>query len=337
MMTDDAPVVVEGEDRPARWLVTCDHATNRVPVSVAGGDLGIAPADMARHIAFDVGAAGVARALADRLDAPLVMANFSRLVIDPNRGEDDPTLVMQLYDGTLIPANRGIDAAGIEDRLARFHRPYHDAIARLAARRSDTVILAVHSFTPALVRGAPRPWSIGVLHAGDHRLALPLIARLRAETDLVVGDNEPYDGHLPGDAVDRHALQSGRLNALLEIRNDLCATPEAQAAWADRLAPILGAALGEAGEATPAPDRTELEAAAFRRLRDHLRAHPEVQNLDLMTLAGFCRNCLGRWVAEAAADRGIPLAPEDARTEFYGMPYAEWKARHQTGAKAPVA
>jgi predicted N-formylglutamate amidohydrolase len=98
--------VVEGEDRPGRWLVTCDHASNRVPDWVNGGDLGIAGADMARHIAWDVGAAGLARALAERLDSPAILSDFSRLVIDPNRGEDDPTLVMRLYDGTIIPANR---------------------------------------------------------------------------------------------------------------------------------------------------------------------------------------------------------------------------------------
>ena len=104
---------------------------------------------MERHIAWDVGAAGVTRALAALLDAPAILSTFSRLVIDPNRGEDDPTLVMRLYDGTIIPANARVDGAETERRLATFHRPYHDALARLAARRADTVICAIHSFTPA--------------------------------------------------------------------------------------------------------------------------------------------------------------------------------------------
>ena len=233
-----------GEDRPGRWLVTCDHASNRVPGWVGGGSLGIAAEDMARHIAWDVGAAGVTRALAEALDSPCLLSDFSRLVIDPNRGEDDPTLVMRLYDGTIIPANRAIDAAGVEERLERLYRPYPSAYARLAARRADTVIVAVHSFTPCLKGRSPRPWHVGVLHSHlDRRFSLPLIARLRAEPDLCVGDNEPYSGHLPGDAIDRHALGPGRQNTLIEIRNDLIATDAQQRAWAARPAPILGQVL----------------------------------------------------------------------------------------------
>ena len=240
---DEAYQIV-GEDRPGRWLVTCDHASNRVPDWVGGGSLGIAEADMARHIAWDVGAAGVTRALAKALDSPAILSDFSRLVIDPNRGEDDPTLVMRLYDGTIIPANRRIDAAGVEERLERLYRPYHAAYARLAARRPDTVIVAVHSFTPCLKGRAPRPWHVGVLHSHlDTRLSLPLIARLREEADLCVGDNEPYSGHLPGDAIDRHALVPGRQNTLIEIRNDLIATEAQQQAWGERLAPILAEVL----------------------------------------------------------------------------------------------
>jgi len=108
---------IEGEGRPGRWVVTCDHASNRVPPEVAGGDLGLPPADMARHIAYDVGAAGVARALAEALASPVILSDFSRLVIDPNRGEDDPTLLMKIYDGSIIPANRHADAAEVERRL----------------------------------------------------------------------------------------------------------------------------------------------------------------------------------------------------------------------------
>jgi len=234
------PYRIIGADRPGRWLVTCDHATNRVPADLAGGSLGIAPADMARHIAYDVGAAGLTLALAERLDSPAILSDFSRLVIDPNRGEDDPTLVMQLYDGTIIPANRQVPAAEVERRLATLYRPYHAAYARLAARRSDTVILAIHSFTPCLRGRSNRPWQVGVLYSSlDGTFSRALIARLAAEPDLCVGDNEPYAGCLPGDSIDRHALQPGRLNTLIEVRNDLIATPDAQARWADRLAPIL--------------------------------------------------------------------------------------------------
>jgi len=246
-MTHPAYEII-GADRPARWLVTCDHASNAVPDWVAGGDLGLPAADMARHIAYDLGAAGLTRALAAQLDAPAILSRFSRLVIDPNRGEDDPTLLMRLYDGTIIPANRHADAAEQERRLAALYRPYHGALAGLAARRADTVIVAIHSFTPQLRGRPPRPWHIGVLYSHrDERLSRPLIDRLRAEPGLCVGDNQPYSGHLPGDAVDRHALGPGRPNVLIELRHDLIATATAQEGWADRLAPILREVLARSG------------------------------------------------------------------------------------------
>lgn len=244
-MIEEPAYHIAGEDRAARWLVTVDHATNRVPAWVAGGDLGIAPEDMARHIAYDVGALGLGQRLAGRLDAPVIWSDFSRLVIDPNRGEDDPTLVMQLYDGTVIPANRGISDAEVAHRLTRLYRPYHGALADLAGARADRVICAIHSFTPRLRGRAPRPWQVGILYSHhDERLAKPLIAALAAE-GLCVGDNEPYSGHLDGDSIDRHALTPGRPNVLIEVRNDLIALEDGQIAWADRLAPVLERVLAE--------------------------------------------------------------------------------------------
>ncbi|MEC7764578.1 MAG: N-formylglutamate amidohydrolase [Pseudomonadota bacterium] len=228
-----------GEDRPGRWLITCDHATNTVPDEVAGGDLGLPPEDMARHIAYDPGAAGVSLALAELLDSPCICSNFSRLVIDPNRGEDDPTLLMKLYDGSIIPANRHAGQAEKDRRLNLCYRPYHQEVARLAARQDDTIYVAIHSFTPQLRGRDPRPWHIGVLYADDERFSAPMIDRLRQETDLVVGANEPYGGHLDGDSVDRHARLHGRANVLIEVRNDLIETDQQQYGWAARLAPIL--------------------------------------------------------------------------------------------------
>lgn len=236
-----------GQDRPSRWLVTCDHASNAVPAEVGGGTLGLSAADMGRHIAYDVGAAGVTRALAARLDAPAILSTFSRLVIDPNRGEDDPTLLMKLYDGTVIPANRHAGPEECRRRLDAFYRPYHAAYADLAARRADRVICALHSFTPRLNGRAQRPWEIGVLYSHlDTRLALPLIDRLRG-AGYVTGDNEPYAGHLDGDAIDRHALTPGRPNVLIEIRNDLIRDATGQDLWAARLAPILEDVLTASG------------------------------------------------------------------------------------------
>ena len=244
-MTTPAFYIV-GADRPSRWLITCDHAANHVPDWVGGGDLGLPAADMERHIAYDVGAAAVARALAAHLNAPAILANFSRLVIDPNRGEDDPTLLMRLYDGTIIPTNRNACAVERETRLDQLYRPYHTAYGDLAARRADTVICAIHSFTPQLRGRALRPWEVGVLYAHDDRLALPLLAAFDA-AGWCVGDNEPYSGHLPGDAIDRHALQHGRPNVLIEIRNDLIADNAGQTLWAARIAPILEHVLAESG------------------------------------------------------------------------------------------
>ncbi|WP_420860170.1 N-formylglutamate amidohydrolase [Marivivens marinus] len=251
----EKPYHIHGEKRQSRWLITCDHATNRVPEWVNGGDLGLPPEDMERHIAFDPGALGVTLALADRLDSPAVSSDFSRLVIDPNRGADDPTVLMKLYDGSVIPANRAAFAEEKARRMERLWHPYHNALETLAARRPDSVICAVHSFTRQLRGRPPRPWQVGILYSYDERLTRPLIDLLRQDAALAswvedtfgerwcVGENEPYGGHLDGDSIDTHALQHGRLNVLVEIRNDLIRTPEQQQAWAERLAPLLDRAL----------------------------------------------------------------------------------------------
>jgi predicted N-formylglutamate amidohydrolase len=237
-MQHDAFEII-GPARDCAWLVTCDHASNRVPAEIGGGSLGLCEREMGRHIAYDIGAAGVTRHLADLLGAPAILSRFSRLVIDPNRGEDDPTLIMRLYDGTIVPGNRHLDEGERERRLDTYHRPYHAAYAELAARRADTIIVAIHSFTPRLQGRTPRPWHVGILHAGwDQRLSRPLLDLLRAEPDLCVGDNQPYAGHLPGDAIDRHALIPGRPNALIELRHDLIAD--------DRRPARLGRAAGAA-------------------------------------------------------------------------------------------
>jgi predicted N-formylglutamate amidohydrolase len=198
---------------------------------------------MARHIAYDLGAAGVARALGRLLDSPVICATFSRLVIDPNRGLSDPTLIMRLYDGTIIPANRNLSAGDIQARLDHLYHPYHNALAALA-KRPDCVILSIHSFTPCLMGRAPRPWHVGVLYdARDARLSRALLEHLQRQPDLCIGDNEPYRGHLPGDTLDRHALQSGRHHSLIELRNDLIGTARAQIAWAKLLAEIIPIAM----------------------------------------------------------------------------------------------
>ncbi|WP_299620550.1 N-formylglutamate amidohydrolase [uncultured Tateyamaria sp.] len=240
-----SPFFIHGSDRTGNWLVTCDHATNTVPDFVNGGTLGLPEADMARHIAYDIGGQGVALALGTLLNAPVICSNFSRLVIDPNRGLDDPTLVMQLYDGTIIPGNRHLSDGERQARIDQLYQPYHDALGTLAAR-PGIAIVSVHSFTPQLNGYAPRPWEVGVLSAHDRRFADPLLTRLQGALSTPVGDNEPYGGHLPGDSIDQHALRHGRPNALLEVRQDLIHQADQQQKWAQIIAPHLEAARQDA-------------------------------------------------------------------------------------------
>tara|TARA_R110000868_G_scaffold64251_6_gene193175 strand:- start:270 stop:1160 length:891 start_codon:yes stop_codon:yes gene_type:complete len=231
------------------FLVICDHASNALPEGY--GTLGLAPSEFSRHIAYDIGAAEVSRRLAEALNCPAVLARYSRLLIDLNRGADDPTLVMKLSDGAIIPANREVDAfadkAEFAHRLAAFHEPYHlavaEALTRARALGAVPAILSIHSFTPSW-RGVARPWHTGILWDRDDRLPAVMLAGLRAEAGLVVGDNEPYTGALKGDCLFRHGTQNGLPHVLVEIRQDLIADAAGQAEWAARIARLVGAAAG---------------------------------------------------------------------------------------------
>ncbi len=228
-------------------ILLCDHARNAVPPEI--GDLGLPADDMGRHIAWDVGARGVTLGLAARLGAGAVLSTFSRLVIDPNRGEDDPTLVMRLYDGSIIPGNRHIRLGEIERRKDAYHRPYHaairDAIHGIIEAGETPVLVSIHSFTPRFKGRAQRPWQVGLLWDRDDRLLRPLLARLRAEDGLMVGDNEPYSGQLHGDCMWTHGTGRGLPHVLIEIRNDLIESLDGQAGWAARLAPMIRDAVAE--------------------------------------------------------------------------------------------
>jgi predicted N-formylglutamate amidohydrolase len=249
-MTGPAPYEEVNPGGGAPILLLCDHATNVVPEAVNGGCLGLPDEEMARHIAYDVGARGLTLELARLLDAPALMTCFSRLVIDPNRGEDDPTLVMRVYDGTVIPANRHVAEGEIRRRMQTYHRPYHlaidAAIDRMQAAGRRPALVAVHSFTPQLRGRAPRPWHIGVLWHHDGRLARPLLVRLRAEPDICVGENQPYSGQLEGDTLSRHGTGRGLPHVLLELRHDVIESAADQRAWAGRLAPLLADVVREA-------------------------------------------------------------------------------------------
>ena len=241
--------IAAGSDADAMTdlLLVCDHASNVVPPFVA--PLGLPEEDMARHIAWDVGAREVTLGLAERLGAPALLTTWSRLVIDPNRGADDPTLVMKLYDGSIIPGNRGVDEAEIARRRARLHRPYHEAIdaaldAMIAEGRQPAIV-SMHSFTPQFRGRAPRPWHVGLLWDRDDRLVAPLMTQLRLAGDLVVGDNEPYSGQLAGDCMWMHGTSRDIPHVLVEIRNDLIADADGQQAWVARLAPMIRHAVTE--------------------------------------------------------------------------------------------
>lgn len=234
--------IVEGQ-RDRGLLLLGDHAKRDLPVEY--GDLGLPASEFERHIAFDIGVEQVTRSLANRLGVPAVMAGFSRLLIDPNRGEDDPTLIRQLYDGTAIPANYPMPDQERQTRIDRFYRPYHDAVAAMIAAVREAsghapLIISLHSFTPVM-KGVARPWHVGILWDTDDRAARALIEMLAADPDLVVGDNEPYDGALRGDTMFRHAITPGYAHALIEIRQDLIANEAGAEGWAARLAPIIDA------------------------------------------------------------------------------------------------
>jgi predicted N-formylglutamate amidohydrolase len=223
-------------------ILIADHARNSLPAEY--GTLGLPPQQFERHIAYDIGVEAVTRGLALKLRCPAFLTTFSRLLIDPNRGADDPTLIMRVSDGAVIPGNALIDESERERRLVRFHRPYHAAIAAeidaALAQGIDPLLVSLHSFTPYW-KGTARPWHVGVLWDEDHRFAHHLLEALRAQGDLCVGDNEPYSGALEGDTLYTHGTSRGLRHGLIEIRQDLIARQTGVDEWISRLAPILEA------------------------------------------------------------------------------------------------
>jgi predicted N-formylglutamate amidohydrolase len=236
-------------------LLICDHASNALPPGY--GTLGLPGEALERHIAYDIGAAALTRALAEKLGAPAVLSTFSRLLIDPNRGADDPTLVMRYSDGAIVPGNARADAAEIAARRERYWAPYRERVAAtveaMLATGEAPALVSIHSFTPVW-RGRARRWKVGVLWDCDGRLPRPLLAALHDEADLGahgIGDNEPYDGALAGDTVDAVATARGLANALIEVRQDLIADEAGAEAWADRLARLLRPILADRNARVP--------------------------------------------------------------------------------------
>lgn len=247
LLASDEPPPYElvGEQRDRPLIFVCDHASNRVPRAL--GSLGLEARRLEDHIAWDIGAAGVARHLLERFQASGVIAGYSRLVVDLNRALHHSSAFPELSDGALVPGNLRIDADAKALRAASLYRPYHEAVRRLIDAKTSAdrapVLVAIHSFTPRQ-HGVARPWHIGVLWDKDPRLPIALLQALRAQRGTVVADNEPYSGRHEADyTIDHHAELQGLAHASVEIRQDLIRDEPGQARWAERLGDALAAVL----------------------------------------------------------------------------------------------
>ena len=234
--------VVEGRN-PSPYFVLCDHAGRRLPRAL--GSLGL-PADaLDRHITWDIGASGLARRLARALDAWLILQNYSRLVIDCNRPLTSPDSIAACSEDTVIPGNQQVSREQAALRAEHVFEPYHARIRRELDHRSalgrPSTLIFVHSFTPTF-RGVARSWHAGVLYHRDVRVAAPLLAALRRDPALVIGDNEPYAANPLSDyGIIEHGERRGLPHVEIEVRQDLLADETGQQAWAERLARALNA------------------------------------------------------------------------------------------------
>ncbi|HEY3800584.1 MAG TPA: N-formylglutamate amidohydrolase [Caulobacteraceae bacterium] len=241
---DPPPVVVENPGGGSPLLLIGDHAGHAIPAAL--GDLGVSAAELRRHIALDIGVAGLGAALAPRLDAAFLHQRYSRLVIDCNRDPKHAASIPLESDGTAIPGNVELAPLASQARAAAVFQPYHDRIAaELDARAGAgrrTILVSLHSFTPVL-GAAPRPWRFGVLHRGDSAFSRAVLAGLRARYGDEVGDNQPYAMDGTDYTVPHHAGSRGLDYLELEVRQDTIADPADQTAVADVLAAVLTAAL----------------------------------------------------------------------------------------------
>ncbi len=231
---DPPPVEIFNEEGTTPLLLVCDHASRCIPKSM--DRLGLEPPALDLHIAYDIGAAELTRLLADRLNAPAVLAGYSRLLIDCNRQPGDPQSIPEKSDGVVIPGNQNLGEAEQAARAEAFHWPYHHAIGRVFAhlRRigPEPLLFSVHTFTPSM-GGEDRFWDVGVLWNRDPRLAVPLIAMLREHERFHVGDNEPYSGKDIAYTINLHAGAVGLANAAIEVRQDHCETRDELTRWAE--------------------------------------------------------------------------------------------------------
>jgi predicted N-formylglutamate amidohydrolase len=244
---EPAPVTVHNENGPSPFLIVADHAGNSMPRSL--GRLGVPETECKRHIAWDIGIAAVCRLVADALDATLVQQNYSRLVIDCNRTPGSETSIPEISEFTPIPRNTGLSEEQKSAREREIFRPYHDRIETELERRRQAgrpvALIAMHSFTPVFM-GVARPWHAGVLYNRDPRFAHLLMALLKREAGLVIGDNEPYSVTDASDyTIPVHGERRGLHHVAIEVRQDLIADDKGQRAWGPLLARLLPRAYQE--------------------------------------------------------------------------------------------
>lgn len=235
------PVMEENTGGKSPFLLTCDHYGRLIPRVL--GDLGVSASEMERHIAWDIGIAGVTTELSQLMDAHMIAQRYSRLVIDCNRPFASASSIPEISEATRIPGNENLSQGEIAARRANIFAPYHDRIAGVIDARTRaghaTVLVAMHSFTPVYA-GIARPWHIGTLYSTDARLAHLVRDHLRAEGDMIVGDNEPYAASDTSDyAIPVYGVKGKLVHTGIEIRQDLISDQAGQSEWAERLARIF--------------------------------------------------------------------------------------------------
>jgi predicted N-formylglutamate amidohydrolase len=244
---DPPPFEIINPDGKAQLLLVSDHASRKTPAML--GNLGISDAEFDRHIAYDIGTEAVTRILSERLDAPAVLAGYSRLVLDLNRPPGHPQSIPAISDATPVPANQNLSEAEKDLRISELHDPYHEAITHMIAhiwnRGSAPALFSVHSFTPNFGT-EPRPWDVGILWKRDPRLAAPLMGMFRGR-GMNVGDNKPYSAHELAYTVDVHATASGLAACSIEIRQDQVADQSGIDRWSDVIVDDLGSILTHDG------------------------------------------------------------------------------------------
>ena len=247
MKSCDLTYQIFNENCNSKFLLLCDHATNRIPNSVSKTHLGLMRSELERHIAYDIGAKETAIQLATEINAPLIYTDYSRLVIDPNRSKRDPTSIMQIYDGSIIPENLRLSIAQIKHRRKQFYDPYHNAIAKFLKNKKEkktlVCIVSIHSLTPKLKLQELRPWHSGILWDQDKRMSDLIIQDLKKNEDICLGENKPYSGNLIGDTLFKHGTLNNIPHVLIEFRNDLINNKLGQKKWVKIISATLNSSI----------------------------------------------------------------------------------------------